>query len=56
MINYCLIDFEHILSEGFKIRNVEVKSPKLIQTAAIQMAKLLQTLLLVTTMNIVLVE
>ncbi|WP_034550709.1 anaerobic ribonucleoside-triphosphate reductase [Carnobacterium funditum] len=41
MTNCCLIDFKHMLSEGFKIGNAEVESPKSIQTAAAQMAQII---------------
>lgn len=41
MTNCCLIDFKGMLTEGFKIGNAEVESPKSIQTAAAQMAQII---------------
>ncbi|MGY3779037.1 anaerobic ribonucleoside-triphosphate reductase [Isobaculum melis] len=41
MTNCCLIDFKSMLTEGFKIGNAEVESPKSIQTAAAQMAQII---------------
>lgn len=41
MTNCCLIDFEGMLSKGFKIGNAEVEPPKSIQTAAAQMAQII---------------
>ncbi|MEF9935754.1 anaerobic ribonucleoside-triphosphate reductase [Carnobacterium sp.] len=41
MTNCCLIDFKTMLTEGFKIGNAEVESPKSIQTAAAQMAQII---------------
>lgn len=38
--NCCLIDFEGMLSQGFRIGNADVESPKSIQTAAAQMAQI----------------
>ena len=41
LTNCCLIDFEEMLSKGFKIGNAEVESPKSIQTATAQMAQII---------------
>lgn len=41
MTNCCLIDFQRMLAEGFKIGNAEVESPKSIQTATAQMAQII---------------
>lgn len=41
MTNCCLIDFKSMLSEGFKIGNAEVESPKSIQTAAAQVSQII---------------
>ncbi len=41
MTNCCLIDFKGMLSNGFKIGNAEVESPKSIQTATAQMAQII---------------
>ncbi len=41
MTNCCLIDFPGMLSEGFKIGNAEVESPKSIQTATAQIAQII---------------
>lgn len=41
MTNCCLIDFAEMLSNGFKIGNAEVESPKSIQTATAQMAQII---------------
>jgi len=41
MTNCCLIDFKSMFSEGFKIGNAEVESPRSIQTAAAQMAQII---------------
>ncbi|MGT2865890.1 anaerobic ribonucleoside-triphosphate reductase [Streptococcus fryi] len=41
MTNCCLIDFEGMLSKGFKIGNAEVDSPKSIQTATAQMSQII---------------
>lgn len=38
MTNCCLIDFENMLSQGFRIGNAEVESPRSIQTATAQIA------------------
>ncbi|MFC3927241.1 anaerobic ribonucleoside-triphosphate reductase [Streptococcus caprae] len=41
MTNCCLIDFEGMLSKGFKIGNAEVESPKSIQTATAQISQII---------------
>ncbi|MER2131891.1 MAG: anaerobic ribonucleoside-triphosphate reductase [Carnobacterium inhibens] len=41
MTNCCLIDFQSMFREGFKIGNAEVESPRSIQTAAAQMAQII---------------
>ena len=41
MTNCCLIDFENMLKNGFKIGNAEVESPKSIQTATAQIAQII---------------
>ena len=41
MTNCCLIDFEGMLSQGFKMGNAEVSSPKSIQTATAQIAQII---------------
>lgn len=41
MTNCCLIDFKGMLSEGFKIGNAEVESPKSIQTATAQISQII---------------
>ena len=41
MSNCCLIDFEDMFANGFKIGNAEVESPKSIQTAAAQTAQII---------------
>lgn len=41
MTNCCLIDFEGMLSKGFKIGNADVESPKSIQTATAQMSQII---------------
>ncbi|QIL45790.1 anaerobic ribonucleoside-triphosphate reductase [Vagococcus coleopterorum] len=41
MTNCCLIDFESMLRDGFKIGNAEVESPKSIQTAAAQISQII---------------
>ncbi|KRN89080.1 anaerobic ribonucleoside-triphosphate reductase [Ligilactobacillus ceti] len=41
MSNCCLIDFSEMLTNGFKIGNAEVESPKSIQTATAQMAQII---------------
>lgn len=41
MTNCCLIDFKEMLTNGFKIGNAEVESPKSIQTATAQMAQII---------------
>lgn len=41
MTNCCLIDFKEMLSNGFKLGNAEVESPKSIQTATAQIAQVI---------------
>lgn len=41
MTNCCLIDFEGMLKNGFKIGNAEVESPKSIQTATAQISQII---------------
>lgn len=41
MTNCCLIDFKGMLSNGFKIGNADVESPKSIQTATAQIAQII---------------
>lgn len=41
MTNCCLIDFEDMLKNGFKIGNAEVESPKSIQTATAQISQII---------------
>lgn len=41
MTNCCLIDFKHMLTEGFKIGNADVESPKSIQTATAQISQII---------------
>ena len=41
MTNCCLIDFEGMLENGFKIGNAEVESPKSIQTATAQISQII---------------
>ena len=41
MTNCCLIDFEGMLRNGFKIGNGEVESPKSIQTATAQISQII---------------
>lgn len=41
LTNCCLIDFNGMLSQGFKIGNAEVESPKSIQTATAQTAQII---------------
>lgn len=41
MTNCCLIDFEEMLSHGFKIGNAEVESPHSIQTATAQISQII---------------
>ena len=41
MTNCCLIDFEGMLRNGFKIGNAEVESPKSIQTATAQISQII---------------
>jgi len=41
MTNCCLIDFEGMLTKGFKIGNAEVDPPKSIQTATAQIAQII---------------
>ncbi|MDO4667919.1 MAG: anaerobic ribonucleoside-triphosphate reductase, partial [Streptococcus sp.] len=41
MTNCCLIDFENMLANGFKIGNAEVESPKSIQTATAQISQII---------------
>ena len=41
MTNCCLIDFEGMLNNGFKIGNAEVESPKSIQTATAQISQII---------------
>ena len=41
MTNCCLIDFESMLNNGFKIGNAEVESPKSIQTATAQISQII---------------
>lgn len=41
LTNCCLIDFENMLHNGFKVGNAEVESPKSIQTATAQMAQII---------------
>ncbi|MHC5248856.1 anaerobic ribonucleoside-triphosphate reductase [Enterococcus sp. LJL90] len=41
MTNCCLIDFKTMLTEGFKIGNAEVESPKSIQTATAQISQII---------------
>lgn len=41
MTNCCLIDFEGMLTQGFKIGNADVESPKSIQTATAQISQII---------------
>lgn len=41
MTNCCLIDFQGMLNNGFKIGNAEVESPKSIQTATAQISQII---------------
>ncbi|MDN6641158.1 MAG: anaerobic ribonucleoside-triphosphate reductase [Tetragenococcus sp.] len=41
MTNCCLIDFNGMLNDGFKIGNAEVESPKSIQTATAQISQII---------------
>lgn len=41
MTNCCLIDFEGMLAQGFKIGNADVESPKSIQTATAQISQII---------------
>ncbi|MDQ0222060.1 anaerobic ribonucleoside-triphosphate reductase [Streptococcus moroccensis] len=41
MTNCCLIDFEGMLRDGFKIGNADVESPKSIQTATAQISQII---------------
>lgn len=41
MTNCCLIDFQGMLANGFKIGNAEVESPKSIQTATAQISQII---------------
>ena len=41
MTNCCLIDFESMLNNGFKIGNAEVEPPKSIQTATAQISQII---------------
>ncbi len=41
LTNCCLIDFNEMLTKGFKIGNAEVESPKSITTATAQMAQII---------------
>lgn len=41
MTNCCLIDFKEMLTNGFRIGNAEVESPKSIQTAVAQVAQII---------------
>lgn len=41
MTNCCLIDFQSMLNNGFKIGNAEVESPKSIQTATAQISQII---------------
>lgn len=41
MTNCCLIDFEEMLGNGFKLGNAEVETPKSIQTATAQIAQII---------------
>lgn len=41
MTNCCLIDFQGMLKNGFKIGNAEVESPKSIQTATAQISQII---------------
>ncbi|MGT2742703.1 anaerobic ribonucleoside-triphosphate reductase [Streptococcus plurextorum] len=41
MTNCCLIDFEGMLKNGFKIGNADVESPKSIQTATAQISQII---------------
>lgn len=41
MTNCCLIDFDGMLKNGFKIGNAEVESPKSIQTATAQISQII---------------
>lgn len=41
MTNCCLIDFEKMLNEGFKMGNAEVEAPKSIQTATAQISQII---------------
>ncbi|MBO0478784.1 anaerobic ribonucleoside-triphosphate reductase [Vagococcus fluvialis] len=41
MTNCCLIDFEGMLNNGFKIGNAEVEAPKSIQTATAQISQII---------------
>lgn len=41
MTNCCLIDFEGMLQQGFKIGNADVETPKSIQTATAQIAQII---------------
>ena len=41
MTNCCLIDFQSMLNEGFKMGNADVESPKSIQTATAQISQII---------------
>lgn len=41
MTNCCLVDFKEMLTNGFKIGNADVASPKSIQTATAQMSQII---------------
>ena len=41
MTNCCLIDFKSMLTEGFKMGNADVESPKSIQTATAQISQII---------------
>ncbi len=41
MTNCCLIDFQGMLNNGFKIGNAEIESPKSIQTATAQISQII---------------
>ena len=41
MTNCCLIDFQSMLTEGFKMGNADVESPKSIQTATAQISQII---------------
>src|SRR5699024_326964 len=41
MTNCCLIDFEGMLRDGFKIGNAEVETPRSIQTATAQISQII---------------